>query len=91
MPNEIAARIGTTVSVAMESRAEDFTYGAERFQEEARTLAKFMGQPNIAGVTDYFDENDTSYFVMDLSREFPLKLISPTRAERSVLKRLLML
>ncbi|MFR5601106.1 MAG: protein kinase domain-containing protein [Lachnospiraceae bacterium] len=65
MPNEIATRIGTTVSVAMESRAEDFTYGAERFQEEARTLAKFMGQPGIAGVTDYFDENDTSYFVMD--------------------------
>ena len=49
----------------MESRTQDFTYGAERFQEEARTLAKFMGQPNIAGVTDYFDENDTSYFVMD--------------------------
>ena len=65
MPNEIATRIGTTVSVAMESRTEDFTYGAQRFQEEARTLAKFMGQPNIAGVTDYFDENDTSYFVMD--------------------------
>lgn len=65
MPNEIATRIGTTVSVAVESRAGDFTYGAERFQEEARTLAKFMGQPNIAGVTDYFDENNTSYFVMD--------------------------
>ena len=65
MPYEIAARIGTSVSVAMESRAEDFTYGRERFREEARTLAKFMGQPNIAGVTDYFDENDTSYFVMD--------------------------
>ena len=65
MPNEIATRIGTTVSVAVESRTEDFTYGAERFQEEAHTLAKFMGQPNIAGVTDYFDENDTSYFVMD--------------------------
>lgn len=65
MPNEIATRIGTTVSVAVESRTEDFTYGAERFQDEARTLVKFMGQPNIAGVTDYFDENDTSYFVMD--------------------------
>ena len=65
MPNDMAARVGTTVSVAMKSRAEDFTYGLERFQEEARTLAKFMGQPNIAGVTDYFDENDTSYFVMD--------------------------
>ncbi|WP_158099071.1 leucine-rich repeat domain-containing protein [Flavonifractor sp. An100] len=65
MPNDIATRIGTTVSVAMKSKSEEFTYGAERFQKEARTLAKFMGQPNIAGVTDYFDENDTSYFVMD--------------------------
>ena len=62
----MAARVdGTTVSVMAETRSEDFAYGAERFQEEARTLAKFMGQPNIAGVTDYFDENDTSYFVMD--------------------------
>lgn len=66
MPNEIATRIeGTTVSVAMETKADDFTYGAERFQEEARTLAKFIGHPNIAGVSSYFDANDTSYFVMD--------------------------
>ena len=65
MPNDMAARVGTTVSVAMKSRAEDFTYGLEQFNEEARTLAKFMGQPGIAGVTDYFDENGTSYFVMD--------------------------
>lgn len=65
MPSDIATRIGTTVSVAMESKSEAFTYGAERFQEEARTLAKFIGNPNIAGVTSYFDENDTSYFVMD--------------------------
>ena len=66
MPGELATRVdGTTVSVLADSKTEAFTYGAERFQEEARTLAKFMGQPNIAGVTDYFDENDTSYFVMD--------------------------
>ena len=66
MPNDIATRIGgTTVSVAMETKADDFTYGAERFQEEARTLAKFIGHPNVAGVSSYFDENDTSYFVMD--------------------------
>ena len=66
MPGEMAARVdGTTVSVMSEARTEDFSYGKERFSEEARTLAKFMGQPNIAGVTDYFDENDTSYFVMD--------------------------
>ena len=65
MPNDIATRIGTTVSVAMDSKSEEFSYGAERFQEEARTLAKFIGNPNIAAVTSYFDENDTSYFVMD--------------------------
>ena len=66
MPSEMATRVeGTTVSIMMDTRAEDFTYGAERFQEEARTLAKFIGHPNIAGVSSYFDENDTSYFVMD--------------------------
>ena len=65
MPNEIAVRTGADVSVAVESRSEDFAYGRERFQEEARTLARFIGQPGIAGVTDTFDENGTSYFVMD--------------------------
>ena len=66
MPGEIAARLeGTTVSVMSADRSEDFAYGAERFQEEARTLAKFIGNPNIAGVSSYFDENGTSYFVMD--------------------------
>lgn len=65
LPSEIATRVGTTVSVFAETKADDFTYGAERFMEEARTLAKFIGHPNIAGVSSYFDENDTSYFVMD--------------------------
>ena len=66
MPGEIATRVGgTTVSVMMDTKSEEFAYGAERFQEEARTLAKFIGNPNIAAVTSYFDENDTSYFVMD--------------------------
>ena len=66
MPGEIATRVGgTTVSVMADNRSEEFAYGAERFQEEARTLAKFIGNPNIAGVSSYFDENDTSYFVMD--------------------------
>ena len=65
MPGEIATRQGTTVSVMMDTKSEEFAYGAERFQEEARTLAKFIGNPNIAAVTSYFDENDKSYFGMD--------------------------
>ncbi len=65
MPNDICTRQGSAVSVAMERKEEEFAYGRERFKEEAQTLAKFMGHPGIAGVTDYFDENGTSYFVMD--------------------------
>ena len=65
LPSELATREGTTVSVYAGTRTEEFDYGAERFQEEARTLAKFIGNPNIAGVSSYFDENGTSYFVMD--------------------------
>ncbi len=66
MPGEMAARVeGRTVSVMAGTRADDFAYGAERFREEARTLAKFIGHPNIAGVSSCFDENNTSYFVMD--------------------------
>ena len=66
MPGEIAARMeGAAVSVMADTRSEDFAYGAERFREEARTLAKFIGHPNVAGVSSYFDENGTSYFVMD--------------------------
>ena len=66
MPGEMAVRIGGLgVQPRSAARREDFAYGKERFQEEARILARFMGQPDIAGVTDYFDENGTSYFVMD--------------------------
>jgi hypothetical protein len=66
MPGDLATRVeGTTVAAFAGTKSEDFAYGAERFREEARTLAKFMGHPNIAGVSSYFDENDTSYFVMD--------------------------
>ena len=66
MPGEMAARPdGKTVSPMAGNREEEFRYGRERFQEEARTLAKFTGQPGIAGATDYFDENGTSYFVME--------------------------
>ncbi len=66
MPGEMAARPdGKTVSPMAGNREEAFLYGRERFREEARTLAKFTGQPNIAGATDYFDENGTSYFVME--------------------------
>lgn len=65
LPAEIARRTGLTVSVTMQGRQEAFDYGLERFQDEARTLARFIGTPNIASTIDFFDENGTSYFVME--------------------------
>ena len=87
MPNDISARVGTTVSVAMESRAEDFIYGEERFKEEARILAKFMGQPNIAGVTDYLMKMELLTLSWTTSRVFPLRPILPMQAGRSVFRK----
>jgi serine/threonine protein kinase len=67
MPEGMVTRLpGTTqISVYTGDRQNNFNYGVERFLEEARVLAKFIGNPNIAGVKNFFNENNTSYFVMD--------------------------
>ena len=54
-------------------RGEQFRYGLERFLDEARTLAKFLGNPNIVGVRSYFEENGTAYFVMEYVEGVSLK------------------
>ena len=67
LPDGMATRFpGTThVSVYVGEKLDNFNYGAERFLDEARVLAKFIGNKNIVGVKSYFKENNTAYFVMD--------------------------
>jgi len=67
LPDGMATRLsGTThVSVYVGEKQDNFNYGAERFLDEARVLAKFIGNRNIVGVKSYFKENNTAYFVMD--------------------------
>ena len=43
---------------------EDFTWGRERFLDEARALARFR-HPHIVPVLRYFEANDTAYTVME--------------------------
>ena len=50
---------------ASEEVAEDFQKGMEKFIEEARTLARFEGNPSIVSVRDFFEENGTAYMVMN--------------------------
>lgn len=42
-----------------------FEAGVDKFQEEARTMSLFKGNPNIIGIYDQFKENGTAYFVME--------------------------
>lgn len=44
---------------------QDFRYGKKRFIEEARNLARFNSHPNIVNVFEYFEANNTAYFVME--------------------------
>ncbi len=64
LPNEFAAREGTTVYPKSEADRRDFDWGLKRFLDEARTLAKFR-YPNLIRVVGYFEANNTAYLVMD--------------------------
>ncbi len=47
------------------SRQKECAGGKLRFLEEARNMAKFNGHPQIVHVYDFFEENNTAYFVME--------------------------
>ena len=64
-PGSMATRTGTTVVPYSGTQGENFTYGRTTFLDEAKTMAEFNGNPNIAGVQVYFEENGTAYFVME--------------------------
>jgi len=65
-PDTMATRTGShSVSAYSGQMAENFIYGKQCFLEEAKTLAEFIGNPNIVRIHQYFEENGTAYFVMD--------------------------
>ena len=52
------------VIIAAPKRREEFEYGKNRLLNEAKIVAKFQA-PGIVRVDDYFEENGTSYMVME--------------------------
>lgn len=69
MPDTLASRIdGSRITAYSGKRGENFEYGKQCFLDEAKTLAEFIGNPNIVRVHSYFEENGTAYFVMDYVR-----------------------
>ena len=46
-------------------KRKEFEFGLSRFIEEARNTTKFNSCENIVNVYEYFEENNTAYFVME--------------------------
>jgi serine/threonine protein kinase len=65
LPLECAIRQADGEVVPRSARlADDFTWGRERFLDEARALARFR-HPHIVPVLRYFEANGTAYTVME--------------------------
>ena len=81
-PEQLALRSGSSVSTITGEREDAFRYGKECFLSEAKTLAEFIGNPNIVRVYSYFEENNTAYFAMEYIAGISLKEYLNTPAGR---------
>lgn len=73
--------LGTTeVTVSLMENQPMFTAQQEKFRKEARRLRK-LSSPHIVGVHDLFDENGTSYYVMDLVRGESLSALTKRKGK----------
>lgn len=66
------------ITVGVTSKTALFNKLRKKFVEEARALAK-LNHPSIVSVSDVFDENGTSYYVMDYINGPSLKNIVDTQ------------
>ncbi|MEN6391453.1 MAG: serine/threonine-protein kinase [Syntrophomonas sp.] len=75
LPREFAGRSTGEMSITPYSgqAGNFFAKGLERFLDEAKTLARLEGHPNIVSVRDFFRENGTAYLVMNYLEGMTLK------------------
>lgn len=91
-PSAMCCRRQRSVRVRSESYQEDFCSIVQYFGQEARRLAK-LSHPNIVGVHQVFEDNQTAYMALDFVRgQDLLDLIEyePDRLSPADVRRLLM-
>jgi hypothetical protein len=77
LPVTVARRAADGVSVRPVTAGdnETFAWGLDRFAQEAKTLARLRGHPNIVPVLTYFPAHGTGYLVMEFVRGRSLRQI----------------
>ncbi len=75
LPSEFATRMPTQLKVTVYSgeREEQYKEGLIKTMEEAKRLAKFESVPGIVQIYDCFEENGTSYIIMEFLEGMSLK------------------
>ncbi|MCR4805851.1 MAG: serine/threonine protein kinase, partial [Clostridia bacterium] len=83
-PSEFAARAYASCAVDPVSgdRRENFEFGRQKFLDEAKTLAAFLGDEHIVRIHNYFEENGTAYFAMEYVDGQPLDKYMKTHGGR---------
>lgn len=81
MPEGIAIRLpGTTMmSVYSGENTRNYSYGMNKFLEEARTIYNYRNNGNIVNVFELFEENSTAYYVMQYLNGMDLKRYVQTK------------
>ncbi len=61
------------VSITAGEEGNIYAKGKFRFLNEAQIIAKFISEPGIVKVTDYFEENGTAYIIMEYLNGITMK------------------
>lgn len=61
------------VSIVTTKENDFFIKGRDRFLQEAKNVARFRRQPGIVEVTDFIEENNTAYIIMEYLDGITLK------------------
>ena len=77
-PKQLVVRCSDGVSVASSNPAEadQFYHCKEKFVEEAMALYNLKDNPCVVNVSDYFEQNGTSYFVMEYLDGYTLRQLA---------------
>lgn len=70
-------------------KGDYYQNGVEKFYDEAKTISRFNGNPNIINVYEFFYENNTAYYVMEYVSGIDLKKYIEQNSGRLHYKRVL--